>query len=684
MKKIKYFIFKHMHAIALLICSFTLLWLIQQKPLKYYGLWILWLIQVIVLFRNINTFGKKRKGVFADYDDKTNRPIKVRAYDEYNVANLIDLIKARIKLINHCKTSYILGINGAWGIGKTSIINIVETELSKISKDYIFIHFNPWHWSGATPETLVKALKEAFAEGNDANADISEYFDKIIEIYEKETIYTKLLSLLKKRDTFENIKENIKTNIKNKYIIIVDDLDRCTDEELSCVFNLLREFLNWPNIIVVLCYDKTRIQASNIELEKLIDNEVTIHIEKSEIRETFIKKLSEINPLTEVEQSELLKCTTWVDTPRKIKSVLIDVQALWDGLKDKLYFPHFVSITVLNKENKYIYEIFANNLEIFNDIPFSKKEQFNNILVRTDDDINTVIKYFKYLTANTLIYKDGTWEISTSNRENNFISRFLQEPDVKGIWNNHVTESYFIYRYAKNIFNDYELEDLKNIITSKVGNSESKIHRIIDNVYTEGKINSFIDQIRYGIPKGGNDINTLIIAICSYGNNISTIDLYRHLFYIINENIDNIDLGIECIKRTNHIYLTKDIYNLLILKNKRVFLGGDLNKEKEIKEAFQKRLTNLLIEGDKTFYSYGIKLNESIEYFTYLESSEKIIEYMNKLLTVGSDYEIEHQYDILIKRTDTDFIKDAIPLLIVENYVDKINDQRKQTKLKEI
>jgi predicted KAP-like P-loop ATPase len=49
----------------------------------------------------------------------------------------------------------VLGIYGAWGEGKTSVLNIIEAELEK-SEKVVVVRFNPWYFSSEA--VLIKGL----------------------------------------------------------------------------------------------------------------------------------------------------------------------------------------------------------------------------------------------------------------------------------------------------------------------------------------------------------------------------------------------------------------------------------------------------------------------------------------------------------------------------------------------
>lgn len=60
----------------------------------------------------------------------------------------------------------VIGVYGAWGEGKTSVINFIEQEL-KTNEKIVPIKFNPWRYGDE--ESLLKQFFQQFAAALDAN-----------------------------------------------------------------------------------------------------------------------------------------------------------------------------------------------------------------------------------------------------------------------------------------------------------------------------------------------------------------------------------------------------------------------------------------------------------------------------------------------------------------------------------
>jgi len=182
-------------------------------------------------------------------------------------------------------SALVVGILGSWGSGKTSIINMV-CEVLEQHKDekLIIIKFNPWLFSGQ------KDLLNKFFEELQSNLPDKALRNKLSKYYRR--ILPDKISLLKligieynlknlKSIPLENIKEDIDEYLLEsglRLLIVIDDIDRLTAEEIREIFQLIR-IVDLPNIIYLVSFDRNpiinaleEVQGGNGEeyLEKII------------------------------------------------------------------------------------------------------------------------------------------------------------------------------------------------------------------------------------------------------------------------------------------------------------------------------------------------------------------------------------------------------------------------------
>lgn len=269
---------------------------------------------------------------------KDDSPITSLVEDEFGREQFIQNLAAA--LISQQKVkSKVLALTGSWGVGKTSVINIVCTELEKVKNDgnLHIIHFNPWQYIkkddlikpfleeiflGCSKEKiklfclrrkiskyyknfdfssvkgylldLIAALGTLIAfffslkqNPETVNAicipviNLSNFINNVIGIqtilYLIPTIIFTLLfifSLVRlihtwlkndiksKKNSQAGQKEDISKYIRKKeihFLIIIDDIDRLTPEEILQVFRIIRTNADFANTTYLLSFDKSAV-----------------------------------------------------------------------------------------------------------------------------------------------------------------------------------------------------------------------------------------------------------------------------------------------------------------------------------------------------------------------------------------------------------------------------------------
>jgi uridine kinase len=221
-------------------------------------------------------------------------PISDYSKDKLNFKPFAKKIAKGILNYKQNKT-FILSINGQWGSGKTSLMNLIKKELEKENKpkgtfmkikslvgfdnDKIKImHFNPWLLTNIEQviSLFFNELKNILSNKN----IITKALDDFEELLTPDTIkfqtpFAEMDYKIGNKKSIENIKKNISTiltKLDKKIIIIIDDIDRLTDKETEFIFRLTKGIADFDNLIYILLYDK-RIVAQSLSTFKKEDGE---------------------------------------------------------------------------------------------------------------------------------------------------------------------------------------------------------------------------------------------------------------------------------------------------------------------------------------------------------------------------------------------------------------------------
>lgn len=181
-------------------------------------------------------------------------------------------------------TEFVIGIYGEWGSGKSTILEFLEFYLRQRDNPPLVIKFNPWWFSDQADliEKFFAELESGLA--TDSQFENSrEHIQKFTSALSRDRIQ-KIASALSKVPSsvtgglpvdsaaeavnawldsdvppLGEIKEDISENLQNsdrKVIVLIDDIDRLTEDEIRQMFRLVKSVADFPNIIYVLAFDQ--------------------------------------------------------------------------------------------------------------------------------------------------------------------------------------------------------------------------------------------------------------------------------------------------------------------------------------------------------------------------------------------------------------------------------------------
>lgn len=286
----------------------------------------------------------------------------------------------------------VIGVEGTWGSGKSSLLFLIADELEKLPEDQrpTVINFRPWlignrdalitslfgelsrqldqialNAGNATPISATKA-KEAgealrsFMSGLSKAGSAIEvagdasgfgpikwtgkalkasggFFDKKSAPIQLSTLKDKLVKTLRQ--------------LNHRFVITIDDVDRLEPGEVIEILRLVRSVVDLPNVIYLLCYDSD-ILAHSIEkaaevksgqsyLEKIV--QLTVMVPKPEpfqLRQWFTDDLHLIASAKDEDELSRLKLVIDYEggrqlrTPRSVVRALDAVRFLWPPLHE--------------------------------------------------------------------------------------------------------------------------------------------------------------------------------------------------------------------------------------------------------------------------------------------------------------------------------------------------------------
>lgn len=215
--------------------------------------------------QNKNTDNQSCKSFVTYSDNSINRKEDDR-FGFYEEAELF-LDKLEEHKVSYQEHALIVGLEGEWGSGKSSFINMIECAISDCSKNSQFklIKFSSWNYRNSNQLTveLLSTISEAVGV-----KEVTKVIDKYIKVFEG-TSFQWLARLTRifcggdktTQEYFNDVNEKLK-NSPQPLIIAVDDIDRLVKEEVLEVLKLVRNTANFRNIVYVVAYDRAYVEET--------------------------------------------------------------------------------------------------------------------------------------------------------------------------------------------------------------------------------------------------------------------------------------------------------------------------------------------------------------------------------------------------------------------------------------
>ncbi|WP_164995873.1 KAP family P-loop NTPase fold protein [Miniphocaeibacter massiliensis] len=198
--------------------------------------------------------------------ERVDKNIKIE--DMLGIGNYVESLT---KFIKNCYTPMSLAIQGDWGSGKTSIMNLIKNELGD---KYIKVDFNTWQYSQFDGEkdlvyTFMNNLIYKLSETTNDKEKVRELTKTLLKLsknYIESKINIDVDEILSEENSFlkmEKLKENfsdliqsvLKKNNSDRVVFFIDDLDRLNPGKAIELLEVIKLFLDVEGCIFVLAID---------------------------------------------------------------------------------------------------------------------------------------------------------------------------------------------------------------------------------------------------------------------------------------------------------------------------------------------------------------------------------------------------------------------------------------------
>lgn len=324
--------------------------------------------------------------------------------DDPDLLNRLDFSNhlANILLLNHDDDCLTVSLEGEWGYGKTSVINLVKGALNEKEVTPIIIEYNPWlagkpesliqdfllQFSSQlnikdSPDVALKAAKELIAYSSLFSVaklvpGVEPWASIVEKVLSKFGRSTKKIAELKKLDLLGKKKKVIAAieKIKTPIVVIIDDIDRLTPSETFQVLRLVKAVADFSGTSFLLAFDSSYLVSvldknNIVNASEYINKIVQLRVPLPVISERGMNELAhlELNNLSdknltgrfEVDQERL----NWIfhnyfkhliNNPRELKRFFNHLRFVLEQVEGQVCFSDLFSLSIIATKANSVYE----------------------------------------------------------------------------------------------------------------------------------------------------------------------------------------------------------------------------------------------------------------------------------------------------------------------------------------
>jgi hypothetical protein len=291
----------------------------------------------------------------------------------------------------------VISINGSWGSGKTSAVELAIEHLTKLERHLpadektVLIRFEPWIFTGqsnlvaeffaALAPQLKKHLGEAVADaaigikdatvgnaknifgalgtiaailGEPATAATAKSASKITPAKTK----GESVGLTQRREHLRKLL----SKQKRRVLVLIDDIDRLQPDEMRLMLGMLKSVADLPGVIYLLPADVSVIRKATLidavsDEASFVEKIVQVNLDlpspsRNGLDRLFSMAIKEVAGTAFIEEDELetigyyvFNC--YIKTPRNINQLANALRVSWPAMKDEVYFSDLLAVEAI-------------------------------------------------------------------------------------------------------------------------------------------------------------------------------------------------------------------------------------------------------------------------------------------------------------------------------------------------
>ncbi|EJG1872285.1 hypothetical protein BS053_RS00770 [Vibrio parahaemolyticus] len=502
---------------------------------------------------------------------------------------------ANVLLLNHDDDCLTVSLEGEWGYGKTSVINLVKGALNEKEAAPIIIEYNPW--LAGKPESLIqdfllqfssqlnikdnsevalKASKELIAYSSLYSVAKlvpgAEPWASIVEkVFSKFGSSTKKIAELKKLDLLGKKKKVVSAiqKIKIPIIVVIDDIDRLTPSETFQVLRLVKAVADFSGTSFLLAFDSSYLVSvldknDIVNASEYINKVIQLRVPLPVISERGMNELAnvELNNLSDKNLTDRFESDqerlSWIyhhyfkhliKNPRELKRFFNHLRFVLEQVEGQVCFSDLFSLSIIATKANAIYEHVKKTPEAYIGKRFSNDglmmDKPEEVVKSFNEDRSQILKAFSERDRKLLegLLGDTFPLIDSGGYSHYGVSDADAAGRISAPQRLHVA---FHYKTPTGYFSDQEILDF---IAGNIDRDE-----FLSRVLSEDGDDRFFEMMtNYAKECRGNSFDILISIYNAFLNSeklISSLesnygfmskDLYRQMNWLTNKMISESD-----------------------------------------------------------------------------------------------------------------------------------------------
>ncbi len=311
-------------------------------------------------------------------------PVERLDDDEYGFGDFAATL-ARAIMATPSPQGLVLSINGAWGSGKSSLLNFIKRELELLPDDDepLIVDFNPWWFEGrgdlatqllaALRSKLLGKNKEAALRIGDLMAQHAEKIGAAAAWATAHPWVAKLVSLvlsLLRRKPLDVPKSKAAVSRAlaaggKRIVVFIDDIDRLSPEEVRDVFRSVKALGDFQNVVYVLAYAHDVVAEALLQtmgvngaayLEKIVQAPFALPaVSKEDLRAKLFRELDRLIPASIEGRFDTQRWSSlyfagldhFVTKPRDVVRIVNAIGVTYPPMSGETNAVDFISLEVL-------------------------------------------------------------------------------------------------------------------------------------------------------------------------------------------------------------------------------------------------------------------------------------------------------------------------------------------------